>query len=468
MGPLPLRRTLAACTATPFLVACLALGSLLYPASAHAQPFNNGISYADKPTFRIPFDIDGADRTLQEVQLWISEDQGQTWRNGGAVSPSQRGFDFRADHDGLYWFIARTVSTQGQAHPVNLQSAPPGLKVCVDTKPPTVVLRQASAREGLVAVDWDIREENLDLSSFSLDYRTPSSPDWIPLPVEPAANGQRAWSAEPGPVEVRLRVRDLAKNPGEAKITLGPGGAHDSRLNYQDSASSRLAGRGAAVGTRWVNSKRISLNYKLQEKGPSGVSAVELWMTRDTRMWDRYKVEKVSEDQAADDPNRTLTYVFDVQDEGKYGFTIVPRSGVDRSHPPPHSGDQPQIWVEVDTTKPVIEWLNVDVGRGPDKGTLTITWKASDRNLARQPITLSYAKEATGPWTSIESNVENTGRYVWRMPPAVPYSFFVRIEAVDLAKNVGTLDTPRPVLVDLAEPKSLILGADPADKLGGP
>ncbi len=437
--------------------------AVLPAAAAHAQPFHNGVLYSQQPSFRIPFNIEGNDRRPQEIQLWVSEDQGQSWRKAGTAVPEQRGFDFRADRDGMYWFVPRTVFAQGQIYPANLQGAVPGLRVCVDTQPPLVTLRQGLGREGTWAVDWDIHEENLDLSSFNLEYRPPNSPDWVPLAVEPAATGQRVWPAESGAqVEVRLRVRDFAKNEGEAKITLTPG-ARNSQLNYQDPSASRAPARAGVVGTRWVNSKHISLNYKLQEKGPSGVSVVELWFTRDTRTWDKYNEEKVTEDQAGDDPQRSLTYRFEVQDEGKYGFTLVPRSGVNRSHAPPHSGDQPQIWVEVDVTKPNIDWVNYDVGRGPDNGTITITWKATDKNLAREPINLSYSAQANGPWLPIASNLENTGRYVWKMPPGTPYSFHVRVEAIDLAKNVGSMEKG-PVLVDLHEPKSLILGADPADK----
>src|SRR5579883_3387617 len=45
----------------------------------------------------------------------------------------------------------------------------------------------------------------------------------------------------------------------------------------------------AASDIRLVNSKRISLNYKVNNVGPSGVTAVELWCTRDGRTWKKLK-----------------------------------------------------------------------------------------------------------------------------------------------------------------------------------
>jgi hypothetical protein len=204
-----------------------------------------------------------------------------------------------------------------------------------------------------------------------------------------------------------------------------------------------------------VNSKTIRLNYKIEEQGPSGVSSVQLWYTQDGRNWQKHQ----------EIPEAKSPLVFDVHAEGLYGFTLVVRSGVGLGESPPQVGDPPQVWVEVDLTKPSVQILGVDVGRGPDKGKLTITWRAVDKNMAAQPITVSYAQQKDGPWTVIEKNLENTGRHVWQMNPStVPYKFFVRVEAVDKAGNVGSADTEKHVIVDLAQPKGVILEVEPAGR----
>jgi hypothetical protein len=430
--------------------ACVAGLAVVLP-GANSQPPNNGVIYSRLASFRIPFETDAGERRLREVQLYLSDDQGQTWRQAGAAAPEQRGFSFRAERDGAYWFAVRTVDLEGRINPPSVQAIRPQLKVYVDTQPPVVTLHQGPAREGTVSIDWEVRDDNLDLSSFNLEYRI-SGGDWIPLTVDPAPIGQRWWNpAGSGPIEVRLRVRDLAKNDGEGRLTIQAGQDGRTASGPSDPSGNRYPGR-TVPGTRWVNSKRINLNYEIKEQGPSGVSAVELWFTRDGRSWEKY-----SEEAKPEPP-----FVFDVHDEGVYGFTIVVRSGVGLSERPPRSGDPPQIWVEVDLAKPVVQWMNVDVGRGPDSGKVFITWKATDKNLGREPITLSYAKDAQGPWTQIAANVENTGRYEWQMPAGVPYKFLVRLDATDKAGNVGTAQTPKHIVVDLAQPKGTILGADPA------
>jgi hypothetical protein len=203
---------------------------------------------------------------------------------------------------------------------------------------------------------------------------------------------------------------------------------------------------------RLVNKKRITLNYEVKDVGPSGVSGVELWYTRDGKDWKRHEAALESKPP----------YLIEVQEEGLYGFTLLAKNGIGLSKDPPRSGDQPQVWVEVDLTKPAIQITQVKVGQGDKGATLTIAWKASDKNLSSQPITLSIAEKEDGPWQPIVSNLENFGRCVWPLRPGVPAKLFVRIEAKDLAGNVGVAQTPTAIQVDVARPTVHILDVEPS------
>ena len=248
------------------------------------------------------------------------------------------------------------------------------------------------------------------------------------------------------PLEVRLQVKDRAGNPGEALITVNtpaPAGRPQPAPVARDS------------DVTLVNNKRINLHFEVKDIGKSGVGTIQLWYTRDGHKWQKY----------SETPKAQSPYLFEAPEEGLYGFTFVAVSGVGVvGEEPPHENDPPQVWVEVDLTKPVVQLLNVDIGRGPDTGTLTITWTATDKHLGRQPITLSYTEKLDGSWTTIVSNMENTGRYVWRMPESVPFQFYLRVEATDRAGNVGTAETPKPVAVDLSQPKVRNVKIEPAGK----
>jgi hypothetical protein len=226
----------------------------------------------------------------------------------------------------------------------------------------------------------------------------------------------------------------------------------NARANDTDSRCRNEACEAGIAGTKEkvmiVNSRRIKLNYSIEDVGPSGVSTVELWATRDGKSWARY-----SNEPPPDGP-----LVVHVAEEGRYGFSIVVRNGLGMASATPKAGDEPQVWVVVDETKPSLVLKRVTAGSGPHAGTLTVEWSASDERLTDKPITLSIATKKEGPYTPIATAIENTGRYVWHMPREHPYAFFLRVEAEDQAGNVGLVTTPEPIRIDLTRPRGTITG----------
>jgi len=209
-----------------------------------------------------------------------------------------------------------------------------------------------------------------------------------------------------------------------------------------------------ASGVRFVNSKRFRLNYEVKDVGPSGITGVELWYTQDGRTWHKHDAT----------PHQHSPYVVEVGDEDLYGFTLRVRSGAGMGKEPPRPGDPPQVWVAVDATEPAVRLLAAEPGTGQGAGTITILWAASDKNLTQQPITLSYAEQAAGPWVPIATKLPNTGRYLWQIPPGTPLRFLVRVEAADQAGNVGSDQSPGPLTGDPAQPSVAIVNVEPARK----
>ena len=415
--------------------------------------------YCKQPGFRIPFQIDpGEQPRLREVQLLLLDDATRTWKPLKTVGPEQRYFTFRAEHDGVYAFLVRTLDVEGKFFPEKLEGAAPGLRVIVDTQAPVATLRMLPQRQDQVGVEWELRDENLDLASLQIEYRTQGTGNWLSLIVEPQTSGQRYWNPQVrGPYEVRLRVRDRAENQGTAFLFIPIAGVGDSGnrdrgsydSTYANPPSNKTVGRQNSPA-KIVNSTDIKIDYKLEDVGPSGVSIVELWYTRDGRTWQRY----------GEDADKTPPFDAKLPGEGVYGLTLVVKSGVGIGDRPPQTGDQPQMWIEVDLTKPIVQIQSVEAGRGHDSGTLTVTWKADDKNIAPQPISIYFSEQADGPWTPMAGGLENTGRYIWRIPPNTPFRFFVRVEALDKGGNIGRADTKQPVIVDLSTPRGRLIGVD--------
>jgi hypothetical protein len=207
---------------------------------------------------------------------------------------------------------------------------------------------------------------------------------------------------------------------------------------------------------RLVNSKSVALDYELKNVGPSGVSAVEVWCTRDGRNWQ--KQETVAEGKTP--------ITVDVPEEGVYGFSLVARNGVGLGKRPPRAGESPQVVLEVDLTRPAVRLMGVQVDGDAADRRLVVTWRALDRNMGRRPIVLSYAEQAEGPWQPIADGLENSGRYVWKVPAAAPLRFLLRVEATDLAGNVGAAQTASPVLMDQSQPEVSIRTVEPTTSSG--
>lgn len=205
---------------------------------------------------------------------------------------------------------------------------------------------------------------------------------------------------------------------------------------------------------RLVNGKSIRMNYKLKDVGPSGVSTVELWYTQDGKRW-----------QKADQSLPPMPpYTLNVKDDGLYGFTLLARNGLGLSKAPPVLGDAPQIWVEVDTAAPQVQLGDAKFGISAQVRQLMITWKVSDKNLAQHPISLAYAERAEGPWMAIASNLDNTGSYLWQLSAQLPSRYLIRVEAIDLAGNVGIACSREPIVMDLSQPSVCILSVEASKK----
>jgi hypothetical protein len=429
---------------------------------APAQAPDGKIHFVSKRQFRIPFDPVPNAHRVKQLQLFVSTDQGRSWAPIAVAPPEQQYFLFTSQADGLYWFTVQTQSVDGQLAPPSLETAQPSLKVVVDTLAPIITLRPLPPQNGQVGVAWEIRDDYFDRTqpdAVRLEYRPVGAAAWTPLQLRTNESPAYWYPEVNGVLEVRLRARDRAGNWGEQTTNVS--------LNAQ-SPGLPPAGPGPVdtgvpldPDRRLINTKRISLNFEIKDKGPSGVSALELWMTRETRSWSKVPLPPFT-NESLQSP-----LVFDVADEGVYGFTLVARSGVGFGERPPQIGDRPQVWVEVDLTKPVVQLQGVVVGQGADKGKLFIGWTAQDKNLGQKnAITISYAEQATGPWRPIAAEkLANTGRYVWTMPPeGVPYQFLLKVEAVDRAGNVGEAVTTELVKVDLSQPKARIVNVTPGGR----
>jgi hypothetical protein len=419
------------------VLVALLLGVVCAAPGFGQAPRDGDIFYTRDLSFKIPFDPLPPESNIVKVRLYYSIDGGLSWRPGAEARPNDRTFPFTADREGLYFFATQTVDTLGRPFPADLRQAAPSLKVRIITSNPTIYLQQINPREGCsLAVVWNIPEDVTDPNSLQADYRTVGSLTWTPLPEVPRLlNGSYHWNSTlPGPLEFRLRVKDKVNHLGEQTLLLqGPG-------------SSRVPSRSNDAGlddVKYVNSLDLTFRYNVVEVGPSGVKEVEVWMTEDKETWTKVQTES----------NVKAPITYHALHEGRFGFRLVAVSGVGKAAGRPSRGSLPSFWVEVDTTPPFVELVNPpEVGGNFSARQVTIRWKASDKNLAPNPVKLLYARDRSGPWTTIAENRPAQGLHIWQVSNDLPAKVFIRVEATDRAGNTGQAETPTEVVIDLSEP----------------
>jgi hypothetical protein len=415
-------------------VACAPSGSFAQGQDA------DGTYYFPKRLFKIPFNGNKLDPSIQDIFLYVSTDNGKSYQYVTQARRIDNGFRYQANADGHYMFATQTRDQGGRLTPADARNLQPNMRVCVDTKPPVItVLRQVTSRDNSpVAIEWNVEDENfLDIRAY---YRSVNGGEWIPLLLPEKASGEQGFKpAVPGELELSLQAIDKAKNQATPRsVRLKPAAPRPGMPPPESDTAKVLH----------VKSKTFKLEYELDQssKGPSGVARVDLWKIQQGGRWQ--KCEEVGKP-----PETSVTVT--VSQSGRWGFRLIPRSGVGLAAPDPVAGDAPDIWVEVDDKAPQVRITNIVVGQGAEAGNLTVSWTASDTYLRARPITISYAIDPQGSWKVVAAALENSGHYTFKPLDLDPqlFKFYVKVTAIDEAGNVGEDQWREAVKVDLKIPR---------------
>src|SRR5438874_6213558 len=115
------------------VVALLAAGQAAAEAPKGVQTV-----YTNRMSFSLPVRIDDRDRAeLRELKFYVKPLQGShpgEWVCVETAPPTKAKFQYRAPHDGEYWFAFVTVDKLGRIAPADLDKSSPGLVVVVDTR----------------------------------------------------------------------------------------------------------------------------------------------------------------------------------------------------------------------------------------------------------------------------------------------------------------------------------------------
>lgn len=252
---------------------------------------------------------------------------------------------------------------------------------------------------------------------------------------------------------------DFPKVPVDPLPPVGPTPKSDP-LNVSTSAPSNLP------AAQVINVTSFKMAYEVEDKGASGVSKAEVYVTRDDgRTWKQWTVIEKPESPLVVD----LAKNNNSQVEGVYGFKVLLHSGAGLSREVPKGGETPDLRVDVDVTPPIVK-IYEPIPDATQKDTMVLRWQAVDRNLANDPITLEWSDGPKGPWipiaaadtigtnASVAKRLANSGSYGWKLPSNFPtHKVYLKVSARDVAGNVAEATTAQPILVDLNKPAAVKL-----------
>lgn len=451
--------------------------------------------YTKRMAFKLPFRIDDKERAeLREVKLYVKNGPSEPWMCKETAQPTQTDFTYHVSSDGEYWFSVVTVDRMGRTTPADVSREPPGLVVVVDTRVPDFEIKPMTLANGETVLACRIMDANPDPSKTRLEYRlardwqaldpVPDHPDMFRVPdptlrglvratvCDRAGNsttrevnlmGTRVGQGNQPPSEAAASAMSL-KLPGMSTSLGGPGTSPTGPILTTDYRTDKVpapalpsptlpapsAARvpsGASVQV--INSTHASLEYQVDNLGPSGIGKVEIWITRDEGLtWTRL----------CEDPDRKSPADIDLPGEGLYGIALVVTNGGGTGATPPVKGDSPDWWVEVDMTKPQAQLTSVRACPAESGSAFLINWTASDKNLKTEPIDLYVSHQLGGTWTTVAHGQKNTGTYRWPVPKGAGPEFYFRMDVTDRAGNVTRCETSQPMVLDPSRPKAHVLG----------
>lgn len=456
---------------------------------AFAQGFSTDgkTSYSRDDRIRIPFELrSGGSAT--SVKLYYSFDGG-SWQEYESVRAGQkREFIFRADKEGAYSFATMTFFNDGSSDPPSKDRLMEQRRVVIDRSPPRVnSVRSVISADGAPGLEWDVSDDNLDPKGIALEFRWPEMARFEPIDKGTlfSARDHRHWQMRAGDrMMVRVVAKDRAGNrveseavpvslkdgeksdgfrdvPPERKLNSTTGAGRDGR----DDMSNYNTARSVQPSVHYVKNQAITVNFNA-DVGPSGLTAAYLYVADEKLDWRQEAKEgpKPAPEATVADKPRTipLNFEYKAPKDGVYNFIIIVANHRDVSRREPKKGDLGDVQVIVDTRPPDVEIISTKVSPNGDRGAVVdIRWKATDANIAPEPIMLEYQAKGKEWMAMTPSWIDNTGQYSWTAPTGEAHEFLIRVKCKDRADNVGMKVTPQPVNTDLAKPKVEIIEVKP-------
>ncbi len=491
------------------------LSCLLLATDNGANP--DGPIYMNSAKFEIPVTIaPERRRDIREIVLYEAnptrENPQPAFRRVATLTPREDKFPISNAPEGMHWYTIQIHYQNGKVEPERPNAAG-ALKIIVDTTRPEIHVKAERKGESIVGT-WELWEDNADKPTLRMDYQMQEGGKWFPVGIEPDRVGRfEIPQVGTGPVKVRMLLRDLAGNVGQGDAFVRAAEAPPSPAPMQPPVravypeASRLpeqpippasptivpqptyqpqpivpvfpqphvqivhsqpaglpgiggpvaGGSGTPLPLTVVSREKIKVEFDVARCGPSGLGSADVWLTADDGLtWKKMQSDEplnLPPEEPLGGPIKAWVVVNIPQPEIVYGIYVVVKSKAGVGLPAPQQNTPPHLRVELDKLCPQAELRYPPVPKPGCEGILIISWKADDRNIEANPISLEYAEQKNGHWKPIgPPNLPNTGSYEWRLPSDIPGKVYLRLTVRDRAGLASQATTPEAVIVDTTPP----------------
>jgi hypothetical protein len=162
---------------------------------------------------------DASPTSVARVEIWLTRDQGQSWKKHHEVSGHKSPIEVQLPGDGVYGLMLIPNNGTSAAPPPAVGEHADAFWVEVDTTKPSLQINEIQTShdkgQAVVQIRWTAKDKNLADAPIELFYAaTPQGP-WISIAKGLPAEGQHHWTPPAGlgaQTHLQLIARDAAGN----------------------------------------------------------------------------------------------------------------------------------------------------------------------------------------------------------------------------------------------------------------
>lgn len=165
--------------------------------------------------------------SLADVELWGTENNGNTWQKWGSDPDRVSPFDVRVGNDGLFGFRMVIVGSNGVVSNRPRSGDDADAWIRVDSSAPRVKIARAvygqDSQEGMLVIDYTAHDEHLAARPVTLSYSDRRDGPWTRIDTGLANSGSYAWKPSPQVphrIFLKIEVVDKAGNVGSYQLDL--------------------------------------------------------------------------------------------------------------------------------------------------------------------------------------------------------------------------------------------------------